>query len=126
MPQINCLSKITVYAPQRGKLGLRFEAIDGTTFDTPATPATIRQVMHRYGQEMSAEQLASIAFCGFNCVLSLIKDDIPIAIACSAKQATAFQMARETQRIWFDLSNAWLEAYGRVMPAFSTDARWNA
>jgi len=35
-------------------------------------------------------------------------------------------MARETQRIWFDLSSAWLEAYGRVMPAFSTDARSNA
>jgi hypothetical protein len=126
MPRINSLSKITVYAPQRGKLGLRFEAIDGTTFDKPATPATIRQVMRQHGQELSAEQLASIAFCGFNWVLSLIKNDIPISITRPAKQETAFQMARETQRIWFDLSSAWLEAYGRVMPALRTDARWNA
>jgi len=60
---------ITVYAPERGKLGLKFLYADGSSRSCMATVSTIRLVLADHGRSISVEMLAEIAFLGHQLVL---------------------------------------------------------
>jgi hypothetical protein len=71
MPDISkTLVRITVKAPERGKLGLQFDYVDGSSEVRLATVATIHKVLRDHGHGISAEALSRIAFCGHRLVLT--------------------------------------------------------
>ena len=90
------IRRLTVCAPQRGKLTLKFDFIDGTSGSVPSTPRAIRQVLSEHDQYLSVEQFAAIAFRGYRCVLDLVTKTTFIVEAVSP-----FQMMRAAQMVWF-------------------------
>jgi hypothetical protein len=82
MLQPKVMSKIIVFAPARGKLGLAFECSDGSSYRTSATVRTVRRLLADHGHSISAETLSAIAFCGHQCVFSL---DSPLGRALTSK-----------------------------------------
>jgi hypothetical protein len=62
--------RITVCAPEPGKLGLVFDYADGSSSSSLATVSTVRLVLADHGHAISSEALAGIAFSGHRRVLN--------------------------------------------------------
>jgi hypothetical protein len=101
--------RITLSAFEPGKLCLDLDFFNGITLSARATPSTIRKVLGEQGLTVTADQLAAAAFRGERYTFPLGLGDSNIAFVFGW---SPFDAAREVQRIWFAMSQAWLRACG--------------
>jgi hypothetical protein len=104
--------RITLSAFEPGKLCLELDFFNGVTFSARATPSTIRKVLGEQGLAVTADQLAAAAFRGERYTFSLEPGAASVAFTYGW---SPFDAAREAQRTWFALSQAWLRACGEAL-----------